>query len=82
MYINVHKKSFGSYGTATTLIKSWPTVKTVIMIEAIAQLPVGFVIALSGVLIPGPLLAFIVLKTPFLWFEDWDFRSAGHIFVD
>ena len=33
------------------------------MTEAAAQLGVGFVIALSAVLLPGPLLAFIILKS-------------------
>lgn len=52
------------------------------MIEAIAQLPVGFAIALSGVLIPGPLLAFIVLKTPSHGPTTGTFAAIGHILVE
>ena len=34
------------------------------MLNALVQLPIGFVVALSGPLIPGPLFTYIVAKSP------------------
>ena len=52
------------------------------MIEIITQLPVGFVIALSGILIPGPMLAYIIMKTPSYGPRTGTFTALGHIFVE
>ena len=52
------------------------------MMEAFAQLPIGFLIALSGVLIPGPLLAYIVLKTPSYGPRTGLFSATGHVLVE
>jgi threonine/homoserine/homoserine lactone efflux protein len=52
------------------------------MMEAIAQLGVGFVIALSGVLLPGPLLAFIILKSSAEGAKTGPLVAAGHILVE
>jgi threonine/homoserine/homoserine lactone efflux protein len=35
------------------------------MLNVLVQLPIGFVVALSGALIPGPLLSFVVAKSSF-----------------
>ena len=40
------------------------------MLNVIIQLPIGFIVALSGALIPGPLLTYIVAKAP---------RSGKHV---
>lgn len=52
------------------------------MLEAILQLGVGFVIALSGALIPGPLLAFVVVKTLESGPTAGTFAAMGHILVE
>ena len=52
------------------------------MIEAISQLPIGFLIALSGVLLPGPMLAFIVTKTLSGDARTGPLAAMGHILVE
>ena len=52
------------------------------MIELVIQLWIGFAVALSGVLIPGPLLAFIILKTPTCGPRTGTYAAAGHILVE
>jgi len=52
------------------------------MLEAILQLPVGFVVALSGALIPGPLFAFIVSRTPSSGSRAGLLAAVGHIMVE
>lgn len=52
------------------------------MLEAVLQLPVGFVVALSGVLIPGPMLAFIVARTPSSGSKTGTLVAGGHILVE
>jgi len=52
------------------------------MIEAVAQFPIGFVVALSGVLIPGPLLAYVTMKTLSGDARTGTFAAVGHIVVE
>jgi threonine/homoserine/homoserine lactone efflux protein len=52
------------------------------MMEAAAQFPIGFVVALSGVLIPGPLLAYVTMKTMSGDARTGTFAAVGHIFVE
>lgn len=52
------------------------------MIELVIQLWAGFAVALSGALIPGPLLAFVILKTPTHGRKTGTFAAAGHILVE
>ncbi|MCS7131219.1 MAG: LysE family transporter, partial [Hadesarchaea archaeon] len=52
------------------------------MFEAIVQLPVGFIIALSGALIPGPLLTYVVVKTLSHGGKSGTFAAVGHVFVE
>lgn len=52
------------------------------MIEAIAQFPIGFVIALSGALIPGPMLAYVTMKTLSSDARTGTFAAIGHIVVE
>ncbi|KUO39729.1 MAG: hypothetical protein AVW06_03350 [Hadesarchaea archaeon DG-33-1] len=52
------------------------------MIEAIAQLPIGFIIALSGALIPGPMLAYVTIKTLSSDARTGAFAAIGHILVE
>ncbi|MEM2878513.1 MAG: LysE family transporter [Candidatus Hadarchaeales archaeon] len=50
--------------------------------EELAQFPVGFIIALSGVLIPGPLLAYVIVKTGQSGRSTGFFAAAGHMMVE
>ncbi|KXA91164.1 hypothetical protein AKJ63_01845 [candidate division MSBL1 archaeon SCGC-AAA259D18] len=52
------------------------------MLELLFQLSVGFSIALSGVLIPGPLLAFISIKTLDSGPKTGTLAATGHIIVE
>ncbi|MEM2907824.1 MAG: LysE family transporter [Candidatus Hadarchaeales archaeon] len=52
------------------------------MLEAIVQLPIGFIIALSGALIPGPLLAYVVVKTLSDGGRSGAFAAVGHVVVE
>jgi threonine/homoserine/homoserine lactone efflux protein len=52
------------------------------MTEPIFQLPIGFVVALSGALIPGPMFAFIVSRTPSSGARTGLFAAVGHILVE
>jgi threonine/homoserine/homoserine lactone efflux protein len=49
---------------------------------ALLQLPVGFVVALSGVLIPGPLLAYVVAKSSIHGFKTGPQAVVGHMLVE
>lgn len=52
------------------------------MIEAISQLSIGFLIALSGALLPGPMLAFIAAKTLSGGARTGPLAVMGHILVE
>ncbi|MDI6643150.1 MAG: LysE family transporter [Candidatus Hodarchaeaceae archaeon] len=52
------------------------------MLEAVLQLPIGFIVALSGALIPGPLLAFVIAKTPASGPKTGTLAAGGHIMVE
>ncbi|MEW6221879.1 MAG: LysE family transporter [Candidatus Hadarchaeota archaeon] len=52
------------------------------MLEILLQLPIGFAVALSGALIPGPMFAFIVSKTPSSGSRTGLFAAVGHILVE
>lgn len=52
------------------------------MIEAIAQFPIGFIVALSGALIPGPMLAYVTMKTLSSDARTGAFAAIGHIMVE
>jgi len=48
----------------------------------LVQFPIGFIVALSGVLIPGPLLAFIMARTSSFGPKTGTFAASGHILVE
>lgn len=52
------------------------------VLEILIQLPIGFIVALSGALIPGPLLAFVVAKTPSSGPKTGTLAAGGHIMVE
>lgn len=52
------------------------------MLELLFQLSVGFLIGLSGVLLPGPLLAFISMKTLHSGPKTGTLAATGHIIVE
>lgn len=52
------------------------------MYELLFQLSVGFAVALSGALIPGPLLAFITMKTLDSGPRTGTLAASGHILVE
>jgi len=52
------------------------------MIEALAQFPIGFIVALSGVLMPGPMLAYVTMKTLTSDARTGTFAAVGHIVVE
>jgi threonine/homoserine/homoserine lactone efflux protein len=52
------------------------------MLETIAQLGIGFVVALSGALIPGPMLAFVVAKSASFGERAGFFAAVGHALVE
>lgn len=52
------------------------------MLEVLVQFPIGFFVALSGVLIPGPLMAYICLKTASSGARTGTLAALGHIVVE
>lgn len=52
------------------------------MFQVLVQFPIGFFIALSGALIPGPLLAYTVAKSSTYGARTGPFVVAGHILVE
>lgn len=52
------------------------------MIELLTQLAVGFTIALSGVLLPGPLMAFTTASTLDYGPRAGPYAALGHVFVE
>jgi threonine/homoserine/homoserine lactone efflux protein len=52
------------------------------MFEVLIQFPIGFFIALSGALIPGPLLAFVVAKSSTHGARTGPLAVSGHILVE
>jgi threonine/homoserine/homoserine lactone efflux protein len=52
------------------------------MFETIIQFPIGFVVALSGALIPGPLLAFVIAKSLTRGAVTGPLAATGHMVVE
>ncbi|MGQ9787699.1 MAG: LysE family transporter [Candidatus Hadarchaeaceae archaeon] len=52
------------------------------MIQTLIQLPIGFIVGLSGSLIPGPLLAYTVAKSPAYGARTGPLTVAGHVLVE
>jgi len=52
------------------------------MFQVLVQLPIGFFIALSGALIPGPLLAYTVAKSSTYGARTGPLAVSGHILVE
>ncbi len=52
------------------------------MFEVLIQFPIGFFIALSGALIPGPLLAYTVAKSSTYGARTGPLAAVGHISVE
>ena len=52
------------------------------MLSAVLQLPIGFLIALSGALVPGPLLTYIVAKAPRAGKHVGFYATLGHAVVE
>lgn len=52
------------------------------MLETIAQLGIGFVVALSGALMPGPMLAFVMAKSISFGERAGFFAAVGHVLVE
>jgi threonine/homoserine/homoserine lactone efflux protein len=52
------------------------------MFQALVQFPIGFFIALSGALIPGPLLAYIVAKSSTYGARTGPMAVSGHALVE
>ncbi|RZN61410.1 MAG: hypothetical protein EF811_05175 [Methanonatronarchaeia archaeon] len=52
------------------------------MIEVLMQFAVGFAIALSGVLLPGPLLAYVSIETLNRGFKTGPLAALGHFTVE
>ncbi|HID60980.1 MAG TPA: hypothetical protein EYP46_03875 [Hadesarchaea archaeon] len=52
------------------------------MLQALVQLPIGFFIALSGALIPGPLLAYTMAKSSTYGARTGPLTVTGHIAVE
>ena len=52
------------------------------MLDALVQFPIGFVVALSGVLLPGPLLAYVTMKTLSSDARTGTFAAIGHVIVE
>ncbi len=50
--------------------------------QVLLQLPIGFFIALSGALIPGPLLAYTVAKSSTYGARTGPIMVAGHVLVE
>ena len=52
------------------------------MFQALVQIPIGFFIALSGALVPGPLLAYTVAKSFTYGARTGPLAVSGHILVE
>ena len=52
------------------------------MIQTLIQLPIGFIIGLSGALIPGPLLAYTMAKSSTYGARTGPLAVAGHVLVE
>ena len=52
------------------------------MLDALVQFPIGFIVALSGVLLPGPLLAYVTMKTLSSDARTGTFAAIGHVIVE
>lgn len=52
------------------------------MFEILIQFPIGFFIALSGALIPGPLLAYVVAKSSTHGAQTGPLAVSGHVLVE
>jgi len=52
------------------------------MIQTLIQLPIGFIIGLSGSLIPGPLLAYTMAKSPSYGARTGPLAVVGHVLVE
>lgn len=52
------------------------------MFEILVQFPIGFFIALSGALIPGPLLAYVVAKSSTHGAQTGPLAVSGHVLVE
>ena len=52
------------------------------MLDYLAQFGVGFAIALSGVLLPGPLLAYVSIETLERGFKTGPLAALGHFTVE
>jgi threonine/homoserine/homoserine lactone efflux protein len=52
------------------------------MLQILIQFPIGFFIALSGVLIPGPLLAYTVAKSSTYGARTGPLTVVGHVLVE
>lgn len=52
------------------------------MFQILVQFPIGFFIALSGALIPGPLLAYTIAKSSAYGARTGPLMVAGHILVE
>ena len=52
------------------------------MFEILVQFPIGFFIALSGALIPGPLLAYTVAKSSTYGARTGPLAVSGHVLVE
>jgi len=52
------------------------------MFQALVQFPIGFFIALSGALVPGPLLAYTVAKSSTYGARTGPLAVSGHILVE
>lgn len=52
------------------------------MIQTLIQLPIGFIVGLSGALIPGPLLAYNMAKSATYGARAGPLAAVGHILVE
>lgn len=52
------------------------------MLETVSQFAVGFLVGLSGTLLPGPILAFITMKSLSFGKKTGAFAAGGHIMVE
>ncbi len=52
------------------------------MIQTLIQLPIGFIVGLSGALLPGPLLAYTMAKSSSYGARAGPLAAAGHVLVE
>ncbi len=52
------------------------------MIQTLIQLPIGFIVGLSGALIPGPLLAYTMAKSSSYGPRAGPLAAVGHVLVE